>query len=107
VAADIGDVKRTYDRSADVLYVYFDEEEPSYTEEVDGVLFVDIGRFSGKVTGFSLHGCRGLDAESIANLIVALRRVSDKSGLHVESLRTEAAGRATDALRRSREWLPA
>lgn len=42
----------TYDRENDTYYVTFNTGEPSYCVEVDDVLLIEVGLFSGLPTGF-------------------------------------------------------
>jgi len=48
--------KVDYDEHGDVLYVTFGIGEPSYCEEVDDFLLLELGMFSNLPTGFQLIG---------------------------------------------------
>lgn len=43
-----------YDKSADVLYVTFGIQEPSYSEEIDDTLILEKGYVSDQITGFRI-----------------------------------------------------
>jgi len=47
-----------YDEFADVLYVTFGSEEPSYCEEIDDLLLIERGMFSKIPTGFRIIGLK-------------------------------------------------
>lgn len=44
--------KSHYDKDADVFYVSFGDEEPTYVENVDDIMLIEIGCFSGLPKGF-------------------------------------------------------
>ncbi len=49
--------KQTYDKDADVLYVRFvNDQEPTYVENVDDIMLLEIGWFSGLPKGFRILG---------------------------------------------------
>ena len=43
-----------YDEESDILTISLGTGEPSYSEEIDDILLVDRGYFSGQITGFQL-----------------------------------------------------
>jgi len=45
-----------YDNEDDVYYVTFKTGEPSRTEEIDDTFMVEIGMFTGAITGFRMLG---------------------------------------------------
>ncbi len=45
-----------YDQDADVLYISLGIDEPAYTENIDDMLMIDIGWFSGLPRGFRILG---------------------------------------------------
>lgn len=49
-------LKVDYDEFGDVLYVTFGTGEPSYCEEIDDFLLLEVGIFSNLPTGFRLIG---------------------------------------------------
>ncbi len=54
-----------FDRKSDVLYISLNTGEPSFSEEVDDMLLVEKGLYSGFVTGFRIfdvkeHGITGV-----------------------------------------------
>ena len=50
------DVRHQYDRESDVLYVRFGEQEPTYVENLDDFVLIEIGWFSGLPRGVRLIG---------------------------------------------------
>jgi hypothetical protein len=50
--------KVDYDEFGDVLYITFGTGEPSYCEEIDDFLLLELGIFSNLPTGFRLIGFR-------------------------------------------------
>lgn len=59
-----------YDPNADVIYVSFGTGEPSYSEEVDDHIVLDLGMFTGAPTGFQLLHVREAGIEPISNQLV-------------------------------------
>jgi len=49
-------IKTSYDEEADVLYVTFGTEEPSYGEEIDDFLLLERGIKTKNITGYRLIG---------------------------------------------------
>ena len=49
--------KSHYDRDTDIFYVSF-SDEPSYAENIDDMLFIEIGWLSGLPTGFWIMDIR-------------------------------------------------
>jgi hypothetical protein len=59
-----------YDKENDVYYVTFKTGEPSYCVEVDDVLVLEVGMFSGLPTGFRIlnmarHDTKGVPLEEV------------------------------------------
>jgi hypothetical protein len=46
--------QESYDKESDVYYVSFGTGEPSYAVEVDDILVIDIGLYSGLPTGYRI-----------------------------------------------------
>ena len=67
-------VSHHYDKQADVLYVTFADDEPTYTEDIDGILMLDIGWFSRLPKGFRILGPKYHNVKSI-NMNVFVKRV--------------------------------
>lgn len=65
------DVKHSYDRKADVLYVRFgSDQEPTFVENLDDILLLEIGWFSGLPKGFRLLGPKYHNIKSVNAVIV-------------------------------------
>jgi hypothetical protein len=67
-------ISHHYDKQADVLYVTFADNEPTYTEDVDGILMLDIGWFSRLPKGFRILGPKYHNIRSV-NMNVIVKRV--------------------------------
>src|SRR4030042_4756005 len=64
-------IKYDYDMDADVLYVRFgDDEEPSFIENLDDILLLEVGWFSGLPKGFRILGPRYHKMDSIVTTII-------------------------------------
>lgn len=61
-----------YDEQADVLSAVFGTGEPSYSEEVDDFLILDVGIYSGTPTGFQVLHIREI---GVAKVKVVLKKV--------------------------------
>ena len=48
------DVTEYYDQESDVYYVTFKTGEPSYSQEIDDILVLDMGMFTNLPTGFRI-----------------------------------------------------
>lgn len=58
-----------YDEETDILMISLGTGEPSFSEEVDDILLVDRGYFSGQITGFQvmdvkLHGIKKVQLDA-------------------------------------------
>lgn len=49
-----------YDEEADVLYINLSDDEPTYVDNIDDTLLLEIGWFSGLLKGFRILGLRGI-----------------------------------------------
>ncbi len=70
-----------YDEQADVLYVNFGLDEVSVTNEVDDDLFVDLGYYSGLVTGFRILSPRKKNIAVhviVEKMIPRVRRMAER-----------------------------
>jgi|SRR5438128_1580752 len=65
-------IKFDYDEHTDVLSAVFGTGEPSYSEEVDDLLILDFGIYSGTPTGFQVLHVREIGIEKVE---VVLKRV--------------------------------
>ena len=61
-----------YDEHTDVLSAVFGTGEPSFSEEVDDLLILDFGIYSGTPTGFQILHIREI---GVAKVEVVLKRV--------------------------------
>src|SRR4030042_1397614 len=50
------EIKSHYDKDADVFYVSFGENEPTYIENIDDFLLLEVGWFSKLPRGFRILG---------------------------------------------------
>ncbi|MBI2925580.1 MAG: DUF2283 domain-containing protein [Verrucomicrobia bacterium] len=104
-------LKFDFDAAADVLQVSFGTGEPSFSEEINDLLVMEYGIYSGAPTGFQVLHVReiGLDAVA-ARLKRSLPRVRNREAQILSKL---AAGRgallrrAVRALAEKREDLVA
>jgi len=75
------DVRHHYDKESDVLYVNFGEEEPTYVENVDDLLLLEIGWFSGLPKGFRIIGLKYHKVSSLQMTMVVKRIKEQVRGL--------------------------
>src|SRR5436190_7432224 len=68
-------VRFNYDATTDVLHVTFGTGEPSFGEEVDDLLIVEYGVYSGTPTGFQLLHVREV---GVAKVELRLKRLLPK-----------------------------
>ncbi len=47
-------IQHHYDSDADILYISLADDEPTYTESVDDILYLEVGCFSGILKGFRI-----------------------------------------------------
>lgn len=50
----LGKITSSYDEDADVLYITLGSGEASFCEEVDDIVLIERGMYSGNVTGFRI-----------------------------------------------------
>lgn len=60
----------TYDKESDVLYITFGDEEPTYVENIDDMLLLEIGWFSGLPKGLRVIGVKSNNIAAIGGIIV-------------------------------------
>lgn len=72
------DIKVSYDRSSDVLYVSFGDARPGIAMELDGGDFVRVDPYTDEVVGVTIldfnerfEGSKGNDIENSTSLIVS------------------------------------
>lgn len=64
-------IKHNYDKDADVLYVRFGvDDEPTFVENIDDFLLLEIGWFSNLPKGFRILGPKYHNVQSISTSIV-------------------------------------
>jgi len=64
-----------YDQEDDIYYVSFKTGEPSYVEEVDDVLLIEVGMFSGMPTGFRILNFNKSEVGGVAFLTRKVEKV--------------------------------
>jgi hypothetical protein len=47
-------IEHHYDPEADILYISLADDEPTYTESIDDLLYLEMGCFSGVPKGFRI-----------------------------------------------------
>ena len=67
-------VTHHYDKESDVLYVNFGEKEPTYVENIDDFLLLEIGWFSSLPRGFRIIGPRYHNVSSV-KLTMVIKRI--------------------------------
>ena len=61
--------KLNYDNEADVLYVSFGTNEPSYCEPLNNFLLLELGMFTNQPTGFRIIQPRKRDIKKIVVIL--------------------------------------
>jgi hypothetical protein len=68
-------ITHSYDQDADVLYVRFgQDQEPAFVENIDDVLLLEIGWFSGLPKGFRILGPKYHNMKSATILIGQIKK---------------------------------
>lgn len=68
-------ITHSYDEDADVLYVRISgDQEPTFVENVDDVLLLEVGWFSGLPKGFRILGPKYHNIKSVTNLMGQIRK---------------------------------
>ena len=64
-------IEHHYDPIADVLYVNLltNDDEPTYTESIDDLLYIEMGWFSNMPKGFRIMSPKANNAQVIINVI--------------------------------------
>lgn len=60
-----GSIEHHYDKEADVLYVSFADDEPAYTKNLDDIVLLEIGCFSGFPKGFRVLSPRTCNVDIV------------------------------------------
>ena len=104
-------VRFDYDATTDVLQVTFGTGEPSFGEEVDDLLIVEYGIYSGTPTGFQLLHVREVGVDKVElrlkRLLPKLRRQESKQRSALRTGRNRLLQQAIKALERKAEDLVA
>lgn len=79
-------VRHHYDEESDILYVYFGEKEPTYVENIDDLLLLEIGWFSGLPKGFRILGPKYHNISSV-KLTMVIRQIQEQVRRLMESRR--------------------
>ena len=69
------DFTEHYDQEDDIYYVGFKTGEPSHVVEVDDVLLVEVGMFSGMPTGFRILNFKKNKVPKVSFLLEAVEKV--------------------------------
>ncbi len=73
------DFDQYYDQEGDVYYVTFKTGEPSYSQEVDDVLILDMGMFTNLPTGFRLLNFKKVKHIEFAVFIKKINRLIEEN----------------------------
>jgi hypothetical protein len=63
-----------YDEDADILYIDFGSDEPCFTEDLDGVLMIDIGWFSKLPRGAKIISPKARRLRSFSMIIARVEK---------------------------------
>ena len=74
-----------YDKEADVLYVTFGDDEPTYVDNIDDVLLIEVGCFSGLPKGFRILGLRENQVQAVG--MVVMKKINKQVRSLMESRR--------------------
>ena len=66
--------KLNYDKEADVLYVSFGTNEPSYCEPLNNFLLLELGMFTNQPTGFRIIQPQKRDIKKIVVILQTLHQ---------------------------------
>ncbi len=70
----------SYDKEADVLYVSFGDDEPTYVDNIDDIMLIEVGCFSGLPKGFRVLGFR--EKKVVVSMSVIIKELKN----HVRQL---------------------
>ncbi|MBN1796712.1 MAG: DUF2283 domain-containing protein [Sedimentisphaerales bacterium] len=68
-------IEHHYDSEEDVLYISFADDEPTYTESIDDLLYIELGWFSGVPKGFRIMSPRANNIDIIGFVVKQLKQV--------------------------------
>ncbi len=63
-------INHHYDSEEDVLYISLSDDEPTFTESIDDVLYIELGCFSGIPKGFRILSPKRNQVNFIIGLLV-------------------------------------
>lgn len=69
-------ISHHYDEEADILYIDFGSNEPCFTEDIDGVVMLEIGWFSKMPRGLKVIGPKSHNMKSF-NFQLIIRKCKD------------------------------
>jgi uncharacterized protein YuzE len=81
-------ISHHYDPDADILYIDFGSNEPCYTEDIDGIVMVDVGWFSKLPLGIKIISPKAHKMEAVHLRMViedACRRLMQKQARQIEN----------------------
>jgi len=91
-----------YDKNADILYIDFGSDEPCFTEDVDGLLMLEIGWFSNLPRGIRVISPKLHKVKSVEVLTKQIEKAMDKRAKQIEKdkpiLRTNLGQKLGQAL---------
>jgi len=68
-------IAHSYDKDADILYVRISsDQEPTFVENVDDVLLLEIGWFSGLPKGFRILGPKYHSIQSVTMVVRQIKK---------------------------------
>ncbi len=68
-------IKHSYDKQADVLYVRFvTDDEPTFVENLDDLLLLEIGWFSGLPKGLRILGPAYHNFKSVTTIVKRIKK---------------------------------
>lgn len=70
-------IQHHYDSDTDILYISLADDEPTYTESVDDILYLEVGCFSGIPKGFRIMSpmARKLEIDITTFIVKKLKQV--------------------------------
>ena len=79
------DFEEVYDQESDVYYVSFKTGEPSYAVEIDDILIMEEGIFTGMPTGFRILNYKSNPVDHVAILVKKVRKVMVATGKDIKN----------------------
>ena len=89
-----------YDSESDVYYVSFESGEPSYVEEIDDVLLIELGIFTNMPTGFRILNYKRLKTR-MGQVIKEARKAIEAARKEYPSIFKKRENQVTTALQRA------